>query len=138
MNLREALVFTFCDNFVGMLIIPIQGRIAIIAIKIFDNYPLFWVGTCAVLGSVLAAIVNWYFGRFVALAFKLKSEGENKIHRFFGLCRRYWYVNIFFASIPFLGPLLNGLAGVAQIKKSYVLTGAVISNVIFYTIYLHL
>lgn len=135
MNLQEAALHTIMDNFIGMLMIPIQGRTAVYVIRIFESYPFLIIALCAIVGSLIATFANWYLGRFIASAFSLKAEGEKRIHRFFNKCRKYWYLNVFLAAIPFLGPLLNGLAGIAKIEKKYVLLGAVISNGVYYGLF---
>jgi membrane protein YqaA with SNARE-associated domain len=134
MSLSEVLLFTFFDNFMGMLVVPIQGRIAVVVIKIFGNYPLIWVMVCAILGSISATIINWFFGRFAASAFNLKYQGEGWLQRFFGACRKYWYVMMTFSAVPFIGPLLVGLSGVSRIKPSQLLIGAMASNLAYYII----
>lgn len=134
MTLTEAYSFLFADSFMGALVVPPYKEMVFGTMISFGGYDIGLTVLLAALGSTLAMLVNYGFGRLILLCEKQEiipihsRHMEDAADSF----RRYGIWLLPFVFIPVFGTAFTVAAGLSRTKLPIFLPLVLIGRLGYY------
>lgn len=133
----------FLTAFAAATILPVQSEVALVALVLTENYPVWLLVSVVSLGNVLGSVVNWLLGRGIERFrdrrwFPVRSTSLDRAQ---GWYRRYGKWSLLLSWAPIIGDPLTVVAGAlrepfptflalvtfAKVARYLVLTAATLS-----------
>lgn len=127
MDKTENLALVFTDQLIANIIIPINQPYALSTLLSLQKELVIVAIFFAFLGSVLGAIINFFFGKLVSKSFfsiETKKITDPKYRKF--------YYFLLFIPVPVLGSVITFLAGFGQMRFKYFLAAITVMHFCFF------
>jgi membrane protein YqaA with SNARE-associated domain len=134
MNLTEAYNFLLVDSIMNMLLLTPHSGFVYDVMLIFGTYNYYIIYALVVLGNIIGATINWYFGNILKFVEKTEAvtvqlNKYNVITKYFNLLTPFLLTISF---LPVLGPLLTTACGLFKVRLPIMLTIFTLSQMIYY------